>query len=44
MALLGYMQLITADVLVWRAHFQRHAKELYPEPTVLHHAVFTFEA
>ncbi len=39
MALLAYMELITADVLVWRARFQRRAKELYPDRTVLHHAV-----
>ena len=37
------MELITADVLVWRADFQRRAKELYyPEFTVLHHAVIAF--
>ena len=39
MALLAYMELITADIFVWRARFQRCAKELYPEPIVLHHAV-----
>ena len=39
------MELITADVLVWRADFQRRAKELYyPEFTVLHHAAVAFEA
>ena len=38
------MELITADVLVWRADFQRLAKELYPEFTVLHHAAVAFEA
>ena len=30
--------------LAWRAHFQRRAKELYPEFTVLHHAAIAFEA
>ena len=39
MALLAYMEPINANVFVWRARFQRCAKELYPEPTVLHHAV-----
>ena len=39
------MELITADVLVWRADFQRLAKELYyPKFTVLHHAAVAFEA
>ena len=39
------MELITAEVLVWRADFQRRAKELYyPEFTVLHHAAVAFEA
>ena len=39
------MELITADVLVWRADFQRRAKELYyPKFTVLHHAAVAFEA
>ena len=38
------MEFITADVLVWRAHFQSRAKERFPEPTVLHHAVVAFEA
>ena len=38
------MELITADVFDWRAHFQRRAKELYPERTVLHHAAVAFNA
>ena len=38
------MELITADVLVWRADFQRRAKERFPEFTVLHHAAVAFEA
>ena len=38
------MELIRADVLVWRAHFQSRAKKCFPDFTVLHHAVVAFEA
>ena len=38
------MELISADVLVWRAHFQSRAKERFQEHTLLYHAVFDFEA
>ena len=40
------MELISADVLVWRAHFQRRAKKPIPESesSLLHLAVVAFEA
>ncbi len=38
------MELVSADVLVWRAHFQSRAKERFQEHTLLYHAVFAFEA
>ena len=38
------MELISADVLFWRAHFQSRAKERFQEHTLLYHAVFDFEA
>ena len=38
------MELVSADVLVWRAHFQSRAKERFPEFNVLRHAVVAFEA
>ena len=37
------MELISADVLVWREHCQRRAKKPFPESTVLHHAVVAFK-
>ncbi len=36
------MELVSADVLVWRAHFQSRAKERFQEHTLLYHAVFDF--
>jgi hypothetical protein len=41
---MGVMELVSADVLVWRAHFQSRAKERFQEHTLLYHAVFDFEA
>ena len=38
------MELVSADVLVWRAHFQSRAKERFQEHTLLYHAVGAFEA
>ena len=38
------MELVSADVLFWRAHFQSRAKERFQEHTLLYHAVFDFEA
>ena len=38
------MDLVSADVLVWRAHFQSRAKERFQDHTLLYHAVVAFEA